>query len=58
VIERYTLVLFADAPMDMVVHSTSVVTQDDRYGGKAGDPCSYRQWNDATISKFLVTDDK
>jgi isopenicillin N synthase-like dioxygenase len=53
-IERYTMALFFDAPMDTVIRSYSELTADARYGGKAGEPCTYQQWNDATFNRFLV----
>jgi isopenicillin N synthase-like dioxygenase len=55
-VERYSMALFADAPMNAVIHSTSVLTNDSRYGGGPGDPCSYRRWNDETFKRFLVKD--
>ncbi len=57
-IERYTMALFFDLPMDTVVHSTSVLTSDPRYSGSSGDPCSYKHWNDATFNLNLVREDK
>jgi len=57
-IERYTFALFTDAPMDTVIHSTSELTKDARYGGKAGMPCSYRHWNDESFKRYLVKEDK
>ena len=57
-IERYTMALFNDAPMEAVIHSTSVLTKDARYGGPAGTPCSYRHWNDETFKRFIVKEDK
>jgi len=53
-VERYAMALFADAPMDAVVHSTSVLTKDARYGGEPGAPCSYRHWNDETFKRYIV----
>ncbi len=55
-VERYSMALFADAPMDAVIHSTSILTTDARYGGNAGDPCSYRRWNDESFKRYLVKD--
>ncbi|HEY5236303.1 MAG TPA: hypothetical protein VIJ14_09010, partial [Rhabdochlamydiaceae bacterium] len=53
-VERYAMALFADAPMDAVIHSTSVLTKDTRYGGGPGDPCSYQRWNDESFKRYLV----
>jgi len=55
-VERFTMALFADAPMDVVIHSTSVLTKDTRYGGGPGDPCSYKRWNDESYKRYLVKD--
>lgn len=41
-IERYTMALFFDAPMDTIIYSSSELTKDARYGGGLGEPCSYR----------------
>ena len=56
-VERYTMALFCDAPMEMVIRSTSELTQDSRYGGIAGEPCSYRHWNEETFKRFLVKEE-
>ncbi len=53
-VERYTMALFCDAPMETLIHSTSVLTKDMRYGGVTGAPCTYRQWSDATYALFLA----
>jgi isopenicillin N synthase-like dioxygenase len=53
-VERYTMALFCDAPMDTVIHSTSVLTQDPRYGAKSGEACSYQHWNAETFKRFHV----
>jgi isopenicillin N synthase-like dioxygenase len=55
-VERYTMALFCDAPMDVVIHSTSELTSDSRYGGGKGTPCSYKRWNEETFKRFLVKD--
>ncbi len=55
-VERYSMAVFADAPMDAVIHSTSVLIKDARYGGNAGDPCSYRRWNDESFKRYLAKD--
>jgi len=56
-VERYTMALFCDAPMETVIHSTSELTCDSRYGGEAGDPCSYRNWNERTFERYIVRDE-
>lgn len=56
-VERYTMALFTDAPMEAVIHSTSQLTKDSRYGGVAGAPCSYREWNDRTFERYIVRDE-
>ncbi len=53
-VERYTLALFTDAPMDTVIYSTSELTEDSRYGGKAGSPCSYRHWFEESFKRYIV----
>ena len=55
-IERYAMALFFDAPLDAVIHSHSSLTQDDRYGGKAGDPCTYQHWHEASFKRYIVKD--
>ncbi len=56
-VERYTMALFFDAPMESVIHSYSELTQDIRYGGGPGDPCSYRQWNEESFKRYVVKDE-
>lgn len=53
-IERYTMALFFDAPMETVIHSYSELTQDSRYGGTAGAPCSYFQWSQNSFNRYIV----
>ncbi len=57
-VERYTMALFYNAPMDLEIRSTSKLTSDPRYPGRSGDPCCYKQWNKASFERFLVKDDK
>ncbi len=57
-VERYTMALFFDAPMDTVIHSTSVLAKDSRYGGIPGEPCSYQKWNENTFKRFLVKEEE
>ncbi len=56
-IERYTMALFFDPPMDAMVTSFSELTKDPRYGGMAGEPCSYRKWHEASFKRYIVTDE-
>ncbi|MDQ2993691.1 MAG: hypothetical protein M3R00_01920, partial [Pseudomonadota bacterium] len=56
-IDRYAMALFIDAAMDTVIHSTSELTKDPRYGGKAGDPCSYHHWDSETFKRSIVVDE-
>ena len=53
-IERYTMALFFDAPLDAVIHSESELTSDARYGGGPGDPCSYQHWHEESFKRYLV----
>lgn len=54
-IERYTMALFVDLPMDAVIYSTSELTNDERYGNGPG--CSYKQWHEASLARYLVKDE-
>jgi isopenicillin N synthase-like dioxygenase len=53
-IERYALAFFFDPSMDAPIHSFSELTQDERYGGKPGDPCTYRQWHEGSFHRYIV----
>jgi len=53
-VERYAMAVFFNPPMETIIHSYSELTQDDRYSGQAGDPCSYEHWNDETFKRFIV----
>jgi isopenicillin N synthase-like dioxygenase len=53
-IERYALALFFDVPMDTVIHSLSCLTQDTRYGGKAGEACLYQHWVEESFKRYIV----
>ena len=54
-IERYTLAVFFNGPLDVPIHSTSVLTNDARYGSQ---PCTYRHWNEASFQRYLVENDQ
>ncbi len=56
-VERYTMALFFDPPMDMLVHSTSELTKDARYGGIPGAPCSYRRWHEESFKRYIVKEE-
>ncbi len=56
-VERYTMALFFDAPLDTVIHSVSELTKDARYGGTSGEPCSYRQWHEESFKRYLVKEE-
>lgn len=56
-IERYTMALFFDAPMEAVIHSLSELTKDDRYGGAPGEACSYRHWHEASFNRYIVKEE-
>lgn len=55
-VERYTMALFFNAPMETIIHSTSELTQDTRYGGASGDPCSYQRWHEESFKRYIVED--
>lgn len=57
-IERYTLAVFFNAAMDSSICSRSVLTNDARYGAQAGQPCTYRQWHEASFKRYLVKDER
>lgn len=57
-VERYTLAVFFAAPMDMPIHSTSILTDDARYGAKRGEISTFRHWSDASFKRYLVKEDK
>lgn len=53
-IERFTMALFLNALEDLTITSRSVLTSDSRYGGKAGEPCTYGAWEKATLDRYRV----
>ncbi len=53
-IERYTMALFFEAPMETTIHSTSELTKDSRYGGIAGDACTYQRWGEESFKRYIV----
>ena len=57
-IERYTLAVFHNAPMDIPIYSKSTLINDARYGAKSGEPCTYRHWHEASFQRYLVKEDK
>lgn len=56
-VERYTLALFFVPTSDTTIYSHSVLTEDARYGGKAGDPCVYQHWHEESFKRYIVKDD-
>lgn len=56
-VERFTMALFFDAPMGTEIHSHSELTQDARYGGNAGDPCTYQHWHEESFNRYIVIED-
>jgi len=56
-VERYTMALFfTPKDMDIVIHSFSNLTRDERYGGILGSPCSYLHWHEESFRRYLVTE--
>jgi isopenicillin N synthase-like dioxygenase len=56
-VERYAMALFFNPPMQTVIHSYSELTQDARYGGAQGEPCSYHRWNEESFKRYIVKED-
>ncbi len=56
-VERYTMALFFDAPMESVIHSHSELTQDPRYGANPGGACSYRHWHEESFKRYIVKEE-
>jgi hypothetical protein len=52
------MALFINASMETVIHSSSRLTADTRYGGIKGDPCSYGHWHEESFKRYLVKDEK
>lgn len=57
-VERYAMALFFEAPSESTIRSVSALTQDERYGGVAGDPCSYRDWSEASFNRYIVKEEE
>lgn len=57
-VERYTLALFFQPAEDAVIYSHSVLTEDSRYGGQAGDPCCYKDWAEASFNRYIVKEEE
>ncbi len=55
-IERYAMALFFDAPMDTVIHSTSTLAHDARYGNGPNTPCTYQHWTEESFKRYIVTE--
>ncbi len=56
-IERYTMAVFFEPPAETVLHSTSELALDERYGGVSGDACSYKKWSEGSFKRYLVTEE-
>lgn len=56
-VERYTLALFFNPSEDTVIHSTSELASDKRYGGIKGAPCSYGRWHEESFKRYIVTEE-
>lgn len=56
-VERYAMALFFEAPMETVIHSSSELTKDARYGGEAGTPCTYHRWQEGSFKRYLVQEE-
>lgn len=56
-VERYTMALFFDAPMETQVLSQSELTKDSRYGEPNG-PCTYRRWHEESFKRYIVKEEK
>lgn len=57
-IERYTLAVFYNAPMDIPVYSKSILTNDARYGAERGEACTYRHWTEASFQRYVVKENE
>ncbi len=57
-IERYTMALFFDAPMDATIRSSSELTKDARYGNTPDKTCTYQHWHEESFKRYLVQDTK
>ena len=56
-VERFAMAVFFDAPMDATIRSLSELTRDSRYGGVAGEPCSYQKWHEESFKRYIVIDE-
>ena len=50
--ERFTMALFFTAPGNSEVTSTSVLTEDSRYG--EAESCTFSHWNEASLARYEV----
>ncbi|HEX2583304.1 MAG TPA: hypothetical protein VHL30_04225, partial [Chlamydiales bacterium] len=55
-VERYAMAVFFEPPLNTTIHSLSELTQDARYGGAAGSPCSYQRWSEESFKRYIVED--
>lgn len=57
-VERFAMALFFDVPLETVIYSVSELTQDARYGGVSGAPCTYKQWHEESFKRYIVEEVK
>ncbi len=57
-VERLTMALFIIPHMDTVIYSSSELTEDARYGGKPGEPCTYRRWHEESFKRYIVKEEE
>jgi isopenicillin N synthase-like dioxygenase len=55
-VDRYTMGVFYNAPMDKPIYSRSVLTSDARYGAAKGEACTYRHWHEASFKRYVVAE--
>jgi isopenicillin N synthase-like dioxygenase len=52
-VERYTMALFFEPRYETIIHSLSELTKDPRYGGVAGQPCSFLHWHEESTKQYV-----
>lgn len=55
-IERYTMALFFDPPLDTKVYSTSSLNQDARYGQASDGSCTFHDWKEESFKRYIVAE--
>lgn len=56
-VERYAMALFFEPSLQTTIHSHSRLTEDSRYGGSAGSPCSYLHWTEESFKRYIVEEE-